>query len=376
MRKEMKRALLVASVQSHIAQFHRPLIKVLNECGYEIHVAARNNLDEKNGLAINNVDKIYDLPFQRNPLDPRNIKAYVELRKILGSESYDFISCNTPAAGVCARLAARDVRKQGTKVYYTAHGFHFYKGAPKINWLLYYPIERLMAHFTDTLITITKEDYRLAKSNFRTNVVHIHGVGADEGKFLSVSPEDNRLFRHEQGYDERFVILCVGELRRNKNQRTVIDAVEKVSKTHPEVLLLLAGNGPTEKELREQIESLNMQDHVRMLGYRTDLEKHTNACDILVSASFREGMPLNIMEAMMCGKPVVASCNRGHRELVRQGRTGFLFRPDDADALAGLIERLIHDSNLRKQLGECGRRAVDPYLNRNVEKELKSIYNV
>ena len=372
----MKRVLLVASVQSHIAQFHRPLIKVLNESGYEIHVAARNNLGEKNGLAIHGVDRIYDLPFQRNPLDPRNLKAYIELRKLLRSESYDFISCNTPAAGVSARLAARDVRKQGTKVYYTAHGFHFYKGAPKINWLLYYPIERLMAHFTDTLITITKEDYRLAKPNFRTNVAHIHGVGADAGKFLSVSPEDNRNFRREQGYDERFVILCVGELNRNKNQRTVIDAVKKVSETYPEVLLLLAGNGPTDDELREQIESLNMKDHAGMLGYCTDLEKYTNACDILVSASFREGMPLNIMEAMMCGKPVAASLNRGHRELVRQGRTGFLFRADDADALAGLIERLINDSALRRQLGEFGRRAVEPYLNRNVEKELKSIYNI
>jgi glycosyltransferase EpsD len=119
-----------------------------------------------------------------------------------------------------------------------------------------------------------------------------------------------------------------------------------------------------------------MQEHVRMLGYCTDLENYANACDLVVSASFREGMPLNIMEAMMCGKPVVASCNRGHRELVRQGRTGFLFRPDDADALAGLIERLINDSTLRRQLGEFGRRAVEPYLNRNVEKELKSIYNI
>lgn len=372
----MKKVLLVASVQSHIAQFHRPLIKVLNESGYEIHVAARDNLAEKNGLAIKNVDKIISIPFQRNPLDPRNIKAYIELKKILRTESYDFISCNTPAAGVYARLAARDARRQGTKVYYTAHGFHFYKGAPKINWLLYYPIERIMAHFTDTLITITKEDYRLAKTNFRTNVVHIHGVGADAEKYMSVTSEETRRFRDEQGYDGRFVILCVGELNKNKNQKTVIDAVKKVSDVHPEVLLLLAGNGPTDEALREQTAVLDMQEHVRMLGYCTDLEKYANACDLVVSASFREGMPLNIMEAMMCGKPVVASCNRGHRELVRQGRTGFLFRPDDADALAGLIERLINDSTLRRQLGKFERRAVEPYLNRNVEKELKSIYNI
>lgn len=372
----MKRALLVASVQSHIAQFHRPLIKVLKESGYEIHVAARDNLNEKNGLVIANVDKIFDVPFQRNPIDPRNLRAYFELRKILESERYSIISCNTPAAGVYARFAARDIRKQGTKVYYTAHGFHFYKGAPKVNWLLYYPIERLMARFTDTLITITKEDYRLAKPNFRTNVKHIHGVGADEEKYLSVSPEDNQRFRDGQGYNGRFVILCVGELNKNKNQRTVINAVKKVSEIHPEVLLLLAGNGPTDEELKEQITSLNMQDYVRMLGYRTDLQNFTNACDLVVSASFREGMPLNIMEAMICTKPVAASDNRGHKELVQDGKTGFLYKADDSAALAGIIERLMEDCNLRKQLGEFGHRAVEPYLNRNVEKELRSIYGV
>lgn len=372
----MKKALLVASVQSHIAQFHRPLIKVLKESGYEIHVAARNNLAEKNGLAINNVDKIINISFQRNPLDPRNLKAYIELRKILRSESYDFISCNTPAAGVYTRIAARDVRKQGTKVYYTAHGLHFYKGAPKRNWLIYYPIERAMAYLTDTLITITKEDYRLAKPNFRTNVVHIHGVGADAAKFSSVTEEQTEIFREEQSYEGRFVILCVGELNKNKNQKTVLNAVKRVSESHPEVLLLLAGNGPTDVALKEQVDELGMQEQVRMLGYCTDLEKYTNACDIAVSASFREGMPLNIMEAMMCGKPVIASRNRGHRELIRNGKTGLLFDPSDATALAELIRRLAEDRILREVLSERGRRFVEPYLNNSVERELREVYGL
>ena len=372
----MKRALLVATVQSHIAQFHRPLIKLLKESGYEIHVAARDNLDEKNGLTIKHVDRIYNMPFQRTPLDLRNVKAYIQLRKLLETEQYDFISCNTPIAGVCARLAARDVRKKGTKVFYTAHGFHFYKGAPKRNWLIYYPVERAMAHLTDTLITITKEDYRLARPNFRTNVVHIHGVGADACKFLSVTEEQNRIFREEQGYDSRFVILCVGELNKNKNQKTVINAVKTVMESHPEVLLLLAGNGPTDADLKAQIDALGMRNHVRMLGYCTDLEKYTNACDIVVSASFREGMPLNIMEAMMCGKPVIASRNRGHRELISDGETGLMFDPSDDAALAELIRRLAEDRKLREAFSERGRRFVEPYLSDSVERELREVYGL
>ncbi len=372
----MKKALLVATVQSHIAQFHRPLIRVLKESGWEIHVAARDNLAEKNGLAIKNVDKIYNIPFQRNPMDMRNLKAFIELRRLIAEESYDIISCNTPVAGVCARLAASEARKHGTKVYYTAHGFHFYKGASWKNWLLYYPIERLMAPLTDVLITITKEDYRLAKLNFRTDVRHIHGVGADEEKFLAISEEQNEAFRKSQGYEGWFVVLCVGELNENKNQKTVIEAVKKVLETHPEVLLLLAGNGPMDANLKKQIEELSLQEHVKMLGYRSDLEKYTNACDILVSASFREGMPLNIMEAMICGKPVIASYNRGHRELVREGKNGLLFEASDKDALAELIVQIADAQELRERMGAWGKRFVELYLNRSVERELREIYGL
>lgn len=372
----MKKALLVATVQSHIAQFHRPLIKVLKESGYEIHVAARDNLDEKNGLMIKNVDRIYNIPFQRNPIDSRNLQAYQKLKALLQIEKYDFISCNTPVGGVLARLAASHVRKQGTRVYYTAHGFHFYKGAPRFNWIIYYPIEKYMAHYTDTLVTITKEDYILAKSNFRTNVVHIHGVGADDKKFLSVTPEQVQQFRIDQGYNGKFVVLCVGELNKNKNQKTVIDAIKKVTESHPEIILLVAGNGPLEQKLKMQVETLELQNHVQMLGYCVDLEKYTNACDVLVSASFREGMPLNIIEGMMCKKPVVASYNRGHKELIVDEKTGFLFEASNSKDLAKYIELCIEDGELRQQLGQNGYHHVKPYLSRNVEKELRKVYNL
>ncbi len=372
----MKRILLTATVQSHIAQFHRPLIKLLKENGFEVHVAARDNLGEKNGLAINNVDRIYDIPFQRNPMDLGNMAAYRMLKKLLEKEKYDIISCNTPVAGVCTRMAARDARKQGTRVIYTAHGFHFYKGSPRINWLIYYPLERMLAHCTDTLITVSEEDFELAKKHFKTNVEHIHGVGADTEKYHSVSNEQNRIFRDEQGFNGRYVALCVGELNCNKNQKTVIEAVKKVSERYPEILLLIAGNGPTECVLRKQTEMLGLQDHVRMLGYCVDLEKYMTACDVLVSASFREGMPLNIMEAMICGKPVLASVNRGHKELVSEGGTGFLFKAGDADQLAELLVRLLNDRSLGEALGRQGMQNVIPYTNRSVEEELRGIYGL
>lgn len=373
----MRKALLVATVQSHIAQFHRPLINILREAGYEIHVAARDNLSEKNGLQIHNVDKIFNVPFERSPFSMKNIGAYKQLKSIIADGKYDIISCNTPVGGILARLAARKSRKYGTKVFYTAHGFHFYEGAPKKNWIVYYPIEKWMAKYTDTLITITREDEALAKKKrFRCNVKYIHGVGADAEKYLSVTPEESRQFRIENCYNDRFVILCTGELNANKNQKTIIHAVDTLRKKYPEMLLLLAGNGPDEQNLHNLIVELHMENHALLLGYHTDLERYTNVCDIVVSASFREGLPLNIMEAMICGKPVVASVNRGHRELIKDGKTGFLVSPNDASAFAVKIEKLYHDENLQKTIARQEKAFIAEFTMDAVSEELRKVYEL
>lgn len=376
MERKNRKALLVATVQSHIAQFHRPLIKILKEEGYEIHVAARDNLAEKNGLVINNIDKKFNLPFERSPFNKKNVLVWKELKSIIDSEQYDIISCNTPVGGIVTRFAAKKARKNGCKVFYTAHGFHFYKGAPKKNWLIYYPIEKCMARLTDVLITITREDYELAKKKFKTDVRHIHGVGVDESKYLSISDNDNEKFREEMGCNERFVILCTGELNANKNQIIVIKAIQKLVKKYPEVLLMLAGNGPKEEELKKAICDMQLDEHVHMLGYHTDLEKYVNACDLVVSASFREGLPLNIMEAMICKKPVIASNNRGHRELVEDGATGYIVEPVNVDEFAEKIEIFLRDTKVREVMYANLEGKVDAYMAKNVANELKDIYGL
>ena len=370
----MKNVLLVASVQSHIAQFHRPLIRILKEAGYEIHVAARDNLQEKNGLIIPDVDLKYNVPFERFPLKPRNVAAYRQMKQIIASGDYDIISCNTPAAGVISRLAARKARKNGTKVIYTAHGFHFFKGASLKNWILYYPIEKVMAPLCDVLITITREDYILARKRFRTEVKRIHGVGADEKKYLAITEEENLQFRQDMGYAKRFVILCTGELNENKNQSILIQAMDEVRKIHPEVLLLLAGNGPKEEALRELIRELKLEQNVQLIGYHTDLEKYTNVCDLVVSVSGREGLPLNIVEAQMCGKAVIVSHNRGHNELVKDGYNGVFVDRTSTGNIAETIVKLIEDSDLRNKLAANGKKTSIKYRMEIGAGELKEIY--
>ena len=373
----VRKVLLTATVQSHIVQFHRPLAEVLHEHGYELHVAARNNLGEKNGLSLDFADKVFDVPFSRSPKSPDNVKAYFQLKKILAADTYEVVHCNTPMGGIVTRLAAVKARKQGTRVFYTAHGFHFYKGASKKNWLVFYPVEKIMAGFCDTLITITKEDRRLAGQKFHTNVEHIHGVGVYTERYHAVSDAEKLQMRSKEGLkDSDFVILCTGELNQNKNQKALIKAAAELKESIPGLKILLAGNGSLEQELRRQIRELGVEDSVRLLGYRTDLEKVTPAADLVVSCSYREGLPLNILEAMLCRKPVVASVNRGHRELVRTGYNGYLVPPDSPAKYAEAIKKIYSSRKLAEQLGENGFRVAQPYTAAAVKKELSRVYQL
>ena len=196
-----KKVLLVATVQSHIAQFHKPLIDMLHEMGYEVHIAAKNNLLQKNGLKIENADKIFDISFERQPFKIKNIKAYFELKNIIKENDYNILHCNTPMGGVIARMIGKKYRKKGLKIIYTAHGFHFFEGAPKINWMLYYPIEKYLSKFTDCLITMNKEDYDIAKNKFYAKkVVYTHGIGLNTKKFnIEMSPEEKEKLRKKLG---------------------------------------------------------------------------------------------------------------------------------------------------------------------------------
>lgn len=368
----MKRVLLTATVQSHIAQFHRPLAKMLHEHGCEVHVAARNNLAEKNGLKIDFADQVFDVPFARSPFSLQNVKAFLQIKKIIDAGHYDFVHTNTPAAGVFTRLAAVRARRKGTCVIYTAHGFHFYKGAPKKNWLLYYPVEKICAAFTDRLITITQEDYALASKRFKTNVFHIHGVGANSSRFYVLSADEKQRVRKELHIpDDAKVIMNVGELLPNKNQKTAILAMKNVCKKYPTAQLLIAGNGPELEILKNLVRQEKLENNVHFLGYTLDLNVYNNIADCSVACSFREGLPMNVIEAMLCGNAVVASNNRGHRELVEDGVTGFLVEPTDVQAFA---DRIIQVLDAPAVYARAARERAQAFTDQNVYKELQKIY--
>lgn len=370
-----KKILLVATVQSHIAQFHRPLAEVLHAHGYEVHAAARNNLAEKNGLQLDFVDKVFDVRFSRSPKSKDNITAYNQLKAIVDSGNYEVVHCNTPMGGMIARLATRAARKKGTKLFYTAHGFHFYDGAPKKNWMIFYPIEKFFSRMTDVLITITHEDYKVASEAFHCKVAYIHGVGVSGERYKPVTIEEKLAQRRRMGYSQNAkILLCIGELNSNKNQVMAIRMMHKVVAKYPEAMLLLAGNGPKQKFLEQLIKQEELERNVKMIGYVTNLQDYQHIIDVQISCSLREGLPLNIVESMLSGNPVVAGLNRGHRELIQDGINGYIVDPNDYEAMSERVLNLLDNNDLRKRIVQNAIIFAQDFTFTSVKKELEEIY--
>ncbi|MBR0463710.1 MAG: glycosyltransferase family 4 protein [Clostridia bacterium] len=370
-----KKVLLVATVQSHIGQFHKPLMQLLKEHGWEIHVAARDNLAEKNGLQLEYPDKVFNIPFQRSPFDRRNIVAYKQLKEVLAENHYDIIHCNTPVGGILGRLAGNKYRKTGTQVYYTAHGFHFYKGAPKQNWLIYYPIEKWMAKYTDKLITITEEDFQRASQRFKCTTCRMHGVGVDEGRYYPVDDAEKQSLKVGQGFSGP-ILLNVGELLPNKNQKMAISAMKKIIEQIPDATLLIAGNGSEKDNLETYVNEQGLEDHVRLIGYCTHLEDYQRMSDVLLACSYREGLPLNLVESMLSDTIVVATKNRGHRELVDDGVTGYLVDLNNAEQMAEKAISILQAHTKADQMKQAAHEKGLLYGFKSVTKELKEIYGL
>ncbi|AMM94004.1 glycosyl transferase [Peribacillus simplex] len=366
----MKKVLFSAAVDSHILNFHLPYLKWFKEQGYEVHVASNGDSE------MPYVDVKYNIPFERSPFKFANFKAYKELKKIIEKNKYKLIHCHTPMGGALTRLAAIKARKLDTKVLYTAHGFHFYKGAPIVNWLLYYPVEKWLSKYTDCLITINKEDYQKVINNFKAKSIKlVNGVGIDLNKFLPQTIEMKNELRKKYNFNETdFIVLFAGELSYRKHQDLLIDAFYLVNKKIPNVKLLLAGDGNLYQQYRDQVSRLELQETVQFLGYRNDIDKLLTISDLSVSSSRQEGLPINVIEAMATGLPLVVKDCRGHRDLVINGENGFVIKGDNEEGFSGLIERLYGSKELRSKFSDKNIEMVRKYSIENVMKEMESIY--
>lgn len=346
----MKKVLLVATVQSHIAQFHKPLINWLCSNGHQVDVAARNNLDTKPNLRLDIAGEKIDIPFSRSPFSFKNIKAYKKLRNVINNGDYDVVHCNTPVGGILTRMAANPKRKKGElKVIYEAHGFHFFKGGSKKNWILWYPIEKWFSKFTDTLVTINKMDYALARERFNAkNVEYIPGVGLNLDQFQRAEMVDLRT-----EFDlppESKIVMSVGELNYNKNHRVIIEALAHLNDS--DVHYFLAGNGELKDELISYAEKLGIAENVHFLGYRRDVPSLLKCADVFAFPSLREGLGMASIEAMSSGLPIVTSDRHGINDYSENGKTGFKYDPHDYKGFAEGIKTIVYNPELKQRMGQ------------------------
>ena len=372
----MKKVLFVATVvKTHIMEFHIPYLKMFKEMGWETAVAARNDYENPADCVIPYCDTYYNIPFERNPLKPGNLKAYKELKHIIDEGEYDIIHCHTPVGAMLTRLAAKQARKQGTKVFYTAHGFHFYKGAPAINWILYYPVEKWLSRYTDVLITINKEDYERAKTFKAGKVCYVPGVGIDLKKF-NVGYVNKEQKRKEIGVSaDDFVLLSVGELIPRKNHEVVIRALSVLKQLDKlnHIEYVICGRGAYETDLKKLAEGLDVADHVHFLGYRNDISEICNCADLFVFMSHQEGLPVALMEAMACGLPAVCSNIRGNTDLIEDGVTGLLAN-NTPEEVAQSISKMKSDTALRNRVASAALQKIKQFDLSSVEDEMSKIY--
>lgn len=389
-KQSAKKALCLASLASNLDNFNRGNVETLLELGYDVTLASNfhssedTNSTEKIDAFVKEMEMlgvhIRQIDFSRNLGKIRQQMHSVRQVRELLSEGFDLVHCHSPICAAITRACAKKYRKSGrTKVVYTAHGFHFFDGAPLKNWLIYYPVEKAMSRYTDTLITINSEDYERAKERLHAvNTVYLHGVGIDLDRWgVDQDAVDSETLRGEIGVaSEDVMLLSVGELNENKNHRIVLDALARIR--DPRLHYVIAGIGPQESALKEQAAELGLQDRLHLLGFRTDVQDLCRAADLFILPSLREGLCMALMEAIACRTPVICGRIRGNVDLIKnQDR---LFDPHKAEELASCIQKAAEGKNkdelhsFLKQDTEQNYGILQDYSKVAVQKIMRQVY--
>lgn len=372
------KALFVTTIGGFVPQFEMNDVQILQEYGVEIHYASNfeNPVYDFDEAALNRAGiKTHPIDIQKSPIHFwRNLKVIRRLKEIIDAEGIDFIHCHNPMGGVTARLAAHLSRRK-PYVIYTAHGFHFYQGAPLLNWMLFYPAERFLARFTDVIITINREDRSRAETfHLRKGgaVYQIFGVGVDMERFCP-RPGDAAAMRKMLCIPEHaFHIVTAAELNENKNQSVMIRAIAALD--DPEIYYSICGKGPNRAALEELIAKYDLGARVRLLGYRYDMADVLQTADCFAFPSYREGLGIAAVEALACDVPVIAADNRGTKEYMQHDVNGVVCQADDVTAFSDAIRRLKTDAQYHARLRAQCRASVQRFAIDEVDQMMRHIY--
>lgn len=381
----MKNILILTTTSDFLEKFEKGDVKILKEMGYTIHYAANTKIEQplfsEEEVKVMGI-QIHDLDIERSPyMFHNNRKAFKQLQQIIEECQIDIIHCHTPVGGVLGRLAGRVFKKQGIKVIYTAHGFHFYKGAPLLNNTIFYMVERVLAHFTDYLIVINDEDYDSAcRFRLKRNgkVLRIPGVGLNLEKFKPMTEETKRRQRQKLGLrEDEFFLVSVGELNENKNHVVVLKMLAQLKKQYGNIHIKygICGDGFYRERMDRWIAQAGLTDEVEIYGYTKQVPEILGCADALIFPSKREGLGMAALEALAMGVPVLAADNRGTREYMKDGENGYVCAPDDVRGFLKGIRKL------QKRTGEeiemmstvC-RKSVERFDKKYTEEIMRQVY--
>lgn len=372
----MVKRILITSTDLMMVQFLLPHVENLYQNGYVVDIACSDvggRIEELRSKTKGIINKFHLVRTVRNPFSFRNLKGYKDMKSIINENKYDFVWTNEPVMGIVTRLAAvKKRRKDQLKVIYMAHGFHFYKGAPIINWLLFYPIEVFASFFTDMIVTINREDFQRAKKLYAGEVKYIHGIGINTER---LSKTNNLDIRKELGLDDdTFLVLSVGELNKNKNQKVIIEALSKID--DEKIHYILCGKGAERNNLEKLATELNVAERVHFLGYRNDVVDICAKADVFAMPTLREGLGLAALEGMYCGLPIVGTSNRGLRDIVVNDKSGFLGDGNDSVFFAESISELKSNREKKEFFGKFGKEISVQYEICNVKQEVLQLFTL
>lgn len=360
------KVLFVANIMGHLSTFHIPYMNWFHENGWEVDAAANDDSDID---MPDYVTKIH-VPIQRSPYRKENLRAFSELKKVIEEKRYDIVHCHTPMGSVLARLAVKKGSK--TKVLYTCHGFQFCKGGPVKDWILYYPVERFLAHRADCIITINQQDYKLAQKFACKDIRYIPGIGVDLSRFYQDDAARQNMREQLNADQTKFLVLSVGELNENKNHITVMKAIARLK--NPNILYFVAGEGPLHHELERCIQDLGLERQVFLLGRRNDIPALCNAADAFAFPSQREGLGIAAIEAMSTGTPLLTSNAGGICDYSKDGITGFVCQANDIDGFAEGILKLSRNPELCEQMGQNACEAAQKFRLEQSLERMAEIY--
>lgn len=379
----MKTVLIITHVSGFLMKFETENVKLLQEMGYTVHFASNRNeigypFEQEELFKIGVI--FHHIDIARSPyMFQMNKKALRQLITIINEEQIELIHCHTPVGGMLGRLAAVHPKTNTRpKVIYTAHGFHFYKGAPFINNTAYYCVEKALARFTDVLVVINEEDYRSASSmKLRKGgrVFKIPGVGVNTSVFKPVDQQTKIKLREKNGIPkDAFLIISVGELNQNKNHRIALLAMKKL-KNRKNVYYGICGDGFYYENIKKYVEKLNISDRVFVWGYKRNIVDYYAMADVTLFPSRREGLGMAGIESLAMGIPVLAADNRGTREYMLDNENGFVFAYDDADGFKSGIDKILNmpEETLEHMKMKCV-ESISRFQKEYVHIVMKEIY--